>query len=165
LLVGAAEHGSAATASWTVAATRAPTSEAACNGPVVLNDARMRKLTVGHAGWGVHDPRCSSNFGFSAYLPWHGCCSSSGGAYNDRKHRRRRADQRARQRLVMQPFEGVFAPMVARLGREPRAGHRLGPRQDEASKQLADRYRQACQDYDASHLLLAALGRHRGPLD
>jgi hypothetical protein len=65
----------------------------------------------------------------------------------------------------MHPFESFSAPLVARLGRAHRAGDRLGLRQGEAPERLADKYRQACRDYDASHLLLAALGRRRGPLD
>jgi hypothetical protein len=65
----------------------------------------------------------------------------------------------------MHPFDSLSAPLVARLGRARRAGDQLGLRQGEAPERLADKYLQACRDYDASHLLLAALGRHRGPLD
>jgi hypothetical protein len=66
---------------------------------------------------------------------------------------------------TMHPFESLSAPMVARLGRARRAGDPLGLRQDEGSDGPTDRYRQVCRDDDASRLLLAALGRRRGPLD
>jgi hypothetical protein len=65
----------------------------------------------------------------------------------------------------MHPFESFSAPLVTRLGRARRAGDQLGRRQDEASDSLTGKYMQACRDYDASYLILAALGRRRGPLD
>jgi hypothetical protein len=65
----------------------------------------------------------------------------------------------------MHPLESLSAPLMTRRHRVHRAGDQLGRPQGEASERLAGQYRQACRDADMSLLLLAALGRHRGPLD
>jgi hypothetical protein len=64
----------------------------------------------------------------------------------------------------MHPFESLFALPATPLDRARRAGDPLR-HQGDALERLAGRYRQACRDDDASRLLLAALGRRRGPLD
>jgi hypothetical protein len=85
LLMGAAVLGSAGTA-WADTATPAAGGNAVHGGPVVLSDAQMRKLTAGHAGWGVHYLWYSYNSRLGAYLPWYGHCKTGGGTCNGRKH-------------------------------------------------------------------------------
>jgi hypothetical protein len=65
----------------------------------------------------------------------------------------------------MHPFESLSAPAVIRLERARRAGEPLGRPPGEVAERLASQYRQVCRDDDLSLLLLAALGRRRGPLD
>jgi hypothetical protein len=66
----------------------------------------------------------------------------------------------------MHRSESFHAANVARLERGSRAGGQLRLRPVEALDEDAGRHlRACCRDYEASRLLLAALGRRHGPLE
>ena len=65
----------------------------------------------------------------------------------------------------MRRHRSFHATPLAGLEREPRAGDQPRTRLDEAPEEHAGTYLRVCREYEASRLLLAALGQRRGFLE
>lgn len=61
--------------------------------------------------------------------------------------------------------DSPHAMVTTRLERARGAAEPQPPAQPRDPADAAGKYRQACRDCEASRLILAALGRRRGPLD